>query len=181
MNDFLQEDLTQSKPVIELLTVANEYCLFFEDAEKFELNDILIYFQRMAPLLYLKGSLLPAVETIDDAFAERFVTEEQWEDIFKTLRKKFVADDRYFIHDHNYDTIEASLADNLADIYQDMKDFVMSFQKGHIVSRQNGLAQVISLFSDHWGPIIINALAAVHRIMHKPEIDPALFEEDEWL
>lgn len=181
MNDFLEENLTQSKPVIEMLTLANEYCLFFEDAEKFELNDILIYFQRMAPLLYLKGSLLPDVETNDEVFAERFVTEEQWEEVFKTLREKFGDDDRYFIHDHNYDTVEASLADNLADIYQDMKDFVMSFQKGRLMSMQNGLVQIKSLFFDHWGPTIINALAAVHRIMHKPQIDPALYEEDEWL
>jgi len=182
MEEFDPDDLTLTKAAIDMLTVANEYCLFFEDAEKYEPEDILTYFQRMAPLLYLKGSLLPAIEIDDEAFAERFVTEEQWEDIFKTLRHKLNSDDRYYIHDHNYDTQEASLADNLADIYQDMKDFVMLYQKNTLISRQNALMQLKGLFPGHWGPVLINALGAVHRLLNKENIDPAMFEgEDEWL
>ncbi len=182
MNDFLDQELTHSKPVIELLTVANEYCLFFEDTEKFELSDILIYFQRIAPLLYLKGSLLPEITMNDEVFTGRFVTEEQWEDVFKTLRLKFGPDDQYFVHDQNYDTQEASLADNLADIYQDMKDFVLLFQKGDTISMQNALAQIKALFVEHWGPTLINALGAVHRKVYRNQIDPDLFKEqaDEW-
>jgi hypothetical protein len=183
MEEFDQEDLTLSKAAIEMLTVANEYCLFFEDAEKYETADILTYFQRMAPLMYLKGSLLQPTEVNDEAFAERYVTEEQWENIFKTLREKLGEREKYYIHDHNYDTVEASLADNMADLYQDMKDFVMLYQKNTLVSRQSALVQVRELFASHWGPIAINALGAVHRLLHKEQIDPDLFdgEEDGWL
>lgn len=174
-----QDDLTLSKTAIEMLTIANEYCLFFEDAEKYEIEDILAYFQRMAPLMYLKGSLLQATEVDDEAFAERFVTEEQWENIFKTLREKLGEREKYFIHDHNYDTTEASLADNMADLYQDMNDFVMLYQKNTLVSRQNALVQARELFASHWGPILINALGAVHRILHKEQLDPDLFDGEE--
>ena len=179
METFDPDDLTLSKAAIEMLTVANEYCLFFEDAEKFNSEDILTYFQRLAPLLYLKGSLLPAIEVADDDFAERFVTEEQWENIFKELRGKLGPGERYFIHDHNYDTREASLADNLADIYQDMKDFVMSYQKNSLPARQNALAMTRSLFANHWGPVVLQALGAVHRLLYRNEIDPDLFEEED--
>lgn len=182
MEEFGKDDLTQSRVVIEMLTVANEYCLFFEEAEKYEPTDILTYFQRLAPLLYLKGSLLPAVDVSDEAFAERFVTEEQWEDVFKTLREKLGPEERYYIHDHNYDTQEASLADNIADIYQDMKDFVMLYQKNTEVARQNALVQVRGLFPGHWGPILLQAMIAVHRLLHREYIDPDLLEgEDDWL
>lgn len=183
MEEFDQDDLTRSRAVIEMLTVANEFCLFFEDAEKQEVSDILTYFHRLGPLLYLKGSLLPIAEVSDEAFAERFVTEEQWEDIFKTLRDKLGPEERYYIHDHNYDTQEASLADNLADIYQDMKDFVMLYQKNILESRQNAVAQIRSLFPGHWGPLVLQALGAVHRLLYREQIDPDLFEgeADEWL
>lgn len=182
MNKFSTDDPAHAKAAIEMYAVANEYCLFFEDAEKFEPGDLFTFFQRIGPLLYLKGSLLPEIEGYDDdEYAERFVTEEQWEDVFKTLRQKFDADDLYFVLDTNFDTREASLADNLADIYQDMKDFVMLFQKGSLTSKQSAVAQIKSLFSDHWGPILINALGAVHRVLFRNQIDPDLFkEEDNW-
>lgn len=179
MEAFDENDLTLSKAAIEMLTVANEYCLFFEEVEKFKPEDILTYFQRLAPLLYLKGSLLPAIEVEDDDFAERFVTEEQWEEIFKALREKFGPDERYYIHDHNYDTQEASLADNLADIYQDMKDFVMAYQKNTLPARQNALALIRGLFANHWGPIVLQAMGAGHQVLHKDVIDPDLFTDEE--
>jgi hypothetical protein len=136
----------------------------------------------MAPLLYLKGSLLPLVEENEDTFSERYVTEEQWEAVFKTLREKFGTEDVYYVHDHNYDTVEVSLADNLADIYQDMKDFVMLYQKNLAFSRQNAVAQIRSLFYDHWGLRVLDALRATHNLLFKERIDPDFFESDnEWL
>ncbi len=129
--EHLPDDQSISKPVIEMITLANEYCLFFEKAAAYKREDILYYFQKVAPLLYLKGAMLPAVEVSDPGAAERFVTEEQWESIFKALREQFLEFDVYHIHDHNQDSVEASLADNMADIYQDMKDFVMLYQKKH--------------------------------------------------
>ncbi len=176
------EDLLTSRPVLEMLTVANEYCLFFEKAEHYSQEDILTYFHKIAPLLYLKGSLLPQVAPDEETFSERYVTEEQWEGLFKTLREKFGDKDVYFTHDHNYDTVEVSLSDNLADIYQDMKDFVMLYQKNLSFSRQNALAQVRTLFYDHWGLRVLDALRAVHYHLFKDKVDPDLFEnENDWL
>ena len=178
MEAFDSDDLTLSKAAIEMLTVANEYCLFFEDVEKFKPEDILTYFQRLAPLLYLKGSLLPGIEVEDEDFAERYVTEEQWEEIYKALRDKLSPEDRYYVHDHNYDTKEASLADNMADIYQDMKDFVMAYQKNTLSARENALALIRGLFASHRGPIVLQALGAVHGVLYKETLDPDFFEGD---
>jgi hypothetical protein len=178
MQNHPEEEILSSRPVLEMLTVANEYCLFFEKAENYNVEDILTYFQRIAPLLYLKGSLLPAVEADEDTFSERYVTEEQWEAIFKILRQKFDHNDVYYVHDHNFDTVQVSLADNLADIYQDMKDFVMLYQKNISFSRQNALAQIRVLFYDHWGLRVLDALRAVHYLLFREKIDPDLFGEE---
>lgn len=178
MQDNQHEQILNSRAVLEMLTVANEYCLFFEKAEKYSRDDILNYFHKIAPLLYLKGSLLPDIEADEDTFGERYVTEEQWEEIFKTLREKFAEEDVYFVHDQNYDTIEVSLSDNLADIYQDMKDFVMLYQKNISFSRENALAQIRNLFYDHWGLRVLDALRAVHKLLFRHKLDPDLFEEE---
>ncbi len=170
-----------SKQVIEMITVANEYCLFFEQAEKYNKEEIFAYFQKIAPLLYLKGSMLPTQLEPDPEFAERIITEEQWEEIFKILREKFGKDEVYYTHDHNFDSEEASLADNMADIYQDMKDFILLYQKAPMQSKTCAVAELQKLFENHWGIRLLNALAAIHNILHKDSIDPELLSGDDLL
>ena len=157
--------------------MANEYCLFFEKAEFYQTADILAYFQKMAPLLYLKGSVLPVVQVTDPSFNERFVTEEQWETVFKSLREKFGKEDVFFHLDHQGDSTEASLADKMADIYQDMKDFVMLFQKPSLYAKECAVAEIRSLFANHWGPALIHALGTCHGIIYRDAIDPDLFDD----
>ena len=55
-------NLVYSKNVIELITVANEFCSFLEHSEDMETSDFLGRLQKMLPLLYLKASLLPEFE-----------------------------------------------------------------------------------------------------------------------
>lgn len=168
-----------SRQVIEMITVAHEYCLFFEEAEKYSRHEIFSYFQKIAPLLYLKGSVLPADLEAEPEYLERFVTEEQWEAVFKTLREKFADEDVYYIHDHNYDTEEASLADNMADIYQDMKDFVLLYQKAPMQSKTCAVAELQKLFENHWGLRTIQALLNIHGKIYSQSIDPSLFDDDD--
>ncbi len=168
-----------SRPVIDMITVAHEYCLFFEQIEKYSAQEIFSYFQKIAPLLYLKGSVLPDTIEPDPDFFERFVTEEQWEAIFKTLREKFGKEDIYFVHDHNFDSEEMSLSDNMADIYQDMKDFVMLYQKAPMQSKACAVAELQRLFENHWGLRITQALTTVHKLLFKDAIDPELLGDED--
>ncbi len=163
-----------SRQVIEMITVAHEYCLFFEEADKHSKEEILSYFQKIAPLLYLKGAVLPDEVEADPEYAERFVNEEQWEVVFKILRDKFGDDDVYYVHDHNFDSQPTSLSDNMSDIYQDMKDFVMLYQKAPMQSKACAVAELQKLFENHWGNRILSALNTVHSLLYKDSIDPEL-------
>lgn len=169
---YNEENPALSRQVIEMITVAHEYCVYFEQAEKQRPQDIFSFFQKIGPLLYLKGSLLPAGLEADAQFMERFVTEEQWEGIFKTLRDKFSRQDTYYIHDQNYDSQQASLADNMADIYQDMKDFVILYQKAPMQSKVCAVFELQKLFENHWGIRVLQALSAIHTLVYNPTIDP---------
>ncbi len=161
-----------SRQVIEMITVAHEYCLFIEESEKRTAEEIYAFFQKIAPLLYLKGALLPSDIEADVEFAERFVTEEQWEGIFKVLRGKFGDADIYYTHDENFDSRQASLADNFADIYQDMKDFVMLYQKAPMQSKAWAVSELQSLFERHWGVRVLKSLAVVHNVMYRDSLSP---------
>ncbi|NQT78447.1 MAG: DUF5063 domain-containing protein, partial [Bacteroidetes bacterium] len=94
-----QEPIDQKKQIIELLTVSNEFCMFIEKTYDYSKEEILQYIHRMAPLLYLKGSLLPEINIENPEAYERFVTEEVWENIFNELRNKFSKDDEFWFID----------------------------------------------------------------------------------
>jgi len=169
------EDPTMSKNALEMLIVANEYCLFMEEIEDKSRQDIFEFVHRVLPLMYTKGSLIPEI-TVDDTGANmRFVTEEQWENIFTLLRDIFADDDEFWIIDPQYinetEPLKASLAENLSDIYQDMKDFVLLYQKNTHAARQNALAECKNLFSEHWGYRIGNILSRLHHLIYHNEQD----------
>lgn len=170
MSDY-SEDITISKPIIEMVTVANEFCHFMDTCEEKSKNGILEFVNRITPLLYLKGSLLPGITVEDPDANEKYVTAENWEVIFNLLRKKFEKDDEYWIIDPQYinetEPLKASLSENLADIYQDMKDFILLFQKNTYSARQNAINECKILFSTHWGYRVVNIMAKVHHMLHE--------------
>ena len=166
----INDDITLSKPVIEMATVANEYCYYLENIEKKEKDEVFEFLQRILPLLYLKGSLLPSLEPEYPEANERFVTEEQWERIFTTLRDKFEKDDEYWIIDPQYinetEPLKASLSENMTDIYQDMKDFIYLLQKNTLAARENAINQCKILHGNHWGYRVGNLTTRLHHLIY---------------
>lgn len=144
-------DIIQSRQVIDMLTVANEFCHFTENIEGKDLNSCLDFYQRILPLLYLKGSLLPEIEVSDESANERFVTETHWEDIFLQTKSCLGSFDTFYSINENNQAEKTSFADQLADIYQDMKDFIMLFQKNRLTFQENAIAECGNLFKQHWG------------------------------
>ncbi len=164
------DDNTISAPILEMLTVANEYCFFLEHAEEKNKDQVLVFMQRILPLLYLKGSLLPTLEPEFPEASERFVTEENWESIFNPLRKILDKDDEFWVIDPLYinetEPINSSISEHLADVYQDMKDFLLLYQRNTHAARENAVSDCEKLFATHWGFRIGNILGRIHYLLH---------------
>jgi len=165
------QDQIYSKNVIETITVANEICIFLEEIDKYEKQYICLYLQKILPLLYLKGALLPDVEVSSEEANERFVTQEQWETIFNALRKKLGKDDSFFFVDilstAGEEPEKGSISEFLADIYQDLKDFLLLYQVNTVISRENAVHSCKDLFEDNWGIKLINTHRAIHQLLYE--------------
>jgi hypothetical protein len=163
-----QKELVFSRKVIEMITVANEFCLFIEENTKYETIQILAYLERVIPLLYLKGSLLPSIEITDESANERFVTEEQWEIYFNQLKKKFGKIDSFYSNESTQKDkcIRYSLADIIVDIYQDLKDFILLYERNTMIARENAVNNCKYLFESRWGYRAIRAMQAIHYILY---------------
>lgn len=178
-----QEEIMQepaySPFVLEFLAVAHKYCIFIEEIHKYTLEEIRDYLHKALPLLYVRGTVLPFVETDEIEMNEKYVTEEQWQLTFNELREKFGTNDEYWFvendNPHN-DLIKGSLSDNLADIYQDMKDFVILYQKPMRDAKIAAVWEIRQLFRSHWGFRIVNAVKVLHYQLFSDENTRALNE-----
>jgi hypothetical protein len=170
-----QEHVDQKKQILELLTVSNEFCMFIEKAYDYSKEDILQYMHRMAPLLYLKGSLLPDLEVENTEAYERYVTEEVWENIFNELRNKFgKADEFWFIDEFTFNGDEiakGSMAEHLTDIYQDLKDFVFLYSKNTRDTILNSVVECRKLYQSNWGYKIVRLQKNIHYLLYQGQVE----------
>ena len=138
------------KNVIEFVTVAAEFCAFLERAEHMKRKAFVDTSLKILPLLYLKASLLPKCETIGDEAPETYVTEEIYEILRINLAGLMGEKDDYldvFVQDMVYSDqpIKKSISEDLADIYQDIKDFIFVFQLGLNETMNDSLATLRAL------------------------------------
>jgi hypothetical protein len=169
-----QEDynsLVYSKNVIELITVANEFCSFLEHSDEMETSDYLSRLQKLLPLLYLKASMLPEFEVESDEDLEKFVTELEYNLIQQKVLRHTGAGDDYqevFLPGMQFSesALTASIAENVADIYQDMKDLILSFRTLNEMVMEQALAETQQNFVNFWGQKLVNCLRAVHNLIY---------------
>jgi len=163
--------IAYSKNVIEFITVANEFCSFLERSEDLETVDFLSRLQKILPLLYLKASLLPEFEFEAEDDLEKFVTEVDYSMIQQKILQHTGANDDYqevFISGMQFSesALTASISENVADIYQDMKDLVMSFRMLNDEVMEQAVWECKNNFAQYWGQSLVNCLRAVHNLIY---------------
>lgn len=163
--------IAYSKNVIEFITVANEFCSFLERSEDFETPDFLSRLQKILPLLYLKASMLPDFEFEAEEDLEKFVTEIDYNTIQQKILVHTGANDDYqevFISGMQFSetALTASIAENVADIYQEMKDLVLSFRMMNDEVMEQAVWECKNNFSQYWGQSLVNCLRAIHNLIY---------------
>jgi hypothetical protein len=163
-----------SRGVVEFVAVANEFCKYVERAHELKGDDLLKILQRILPFMYIKASLLPVLQPYFEDGNEKFVTENQWEQTRNLLREKFgTADDYLEIFDIKAadaeNAIVASISENIADIYQDIKDFLLLYQTGSQEVMNDAIWECKLNFETYWGQKLVNSLRAIHSFIYSGE------------
>ena len=163
-----------SRNVVEFVAVGNEFCKYAEHAPELKGDELLKILQRILPLMYLKASLLPQLEPYFEDGNEKFVTENDWVRVHDNLREKFgTADDYMEIFDdkarETEGAIVASLSENMADIYQDIKDFLLLYQTGTSEVMNDAVWECRQNFETFWGQKLVNSMRAIHSFIYSGE------------
>jgi hypothetical protein len=177
-----KEDIVFSRNTVEFVTVAAEYCAYVERSNEHTRKEFIETLLKLLPLLYLKAQMLPDGERMSDDDLEDFVTEDSYEvlrmNIFDLLGDKdsyldvFVADMKYS------DTpITKSISEDLADIYQDIKNFICLFQLGINETMHDAIVECNEHFRQYWGQTLVNTMRALHDIRYNTTDDEEEEEE----
>ena len=157
------------RDVLEFVTVAVQYCAYLESIEGKDRSEVLDVMAKMLPLLYLKGTLLPRYELLDEEeLPTDYVTEENYDIIRSNIAYVMADRDDYldvFVEDMKYsDTpILSTISENLADIYQELKNFAYIYKLGMEDNMMSALSVVKMNFKDEWGQKTVNVLRAIHE------------------
>jgi hypothetical protein len=164
-------ELIFSRSVVEFVTVAKEYCAYIENVSDYKRKSFVRVMSSLLPLLYYKASLLPQTEPIYEEGNIKHVTEEYY--IALNLRiKDLLGEHDAFpeVFDSRISEIDeqfsASIAEYLSDIYQDLKDFTMLYQKGQVEEMNDALWECTLNFQEFWGIRLANAIRAIHVLQH---------------
>lgn len=163
--------IVYSKNVVEFVTVASEYCASVENVAKVTAEENLQKLQKLLPLLYLKAAMLPKTESLLEEELEKYISELDYNMLHqKWLQLLNEHDSFYEVFDPSIqfgqETVTASISENLLDVYQDLKNFLIAYSIGNEEVMNDALAECIEHFEQFWGQQLVNVLRAVHMLVY---------------
>ncbi len=178
------EHLVYSRNVIEFVTVGREFCNWLENVQEQDRKIFTGTALKILPLLYLKASVLPKSENMLDDFLESFVTEEDYEFVRHHVMHKMGRFDDYlevFTADMQRSDapLSSMVSENMADIYQDIKNFLLNYRTAVTEIMNDALVELIRQFELYWGQRLVNVLRALHQVYYGGEDLEEADESDE--
>lgn len=169
------ENIVDAPTTKDILLVANQYTTFVEKIHLFEPSDAMDYLLKIIPLLYIKGLLIPVFEPEeDDILASRFLTEEDYEITYVNVKDKFENFNYFESFNPLTNQMETyDMSEMITDIYQDMKDFLLLYQKNTFTTQINAVRNLRRNFYERWGKTIVVLLSYLHPLLYPMEENPA--------
>lgn len=180
-NDEIGKSGVYAAAVLEFVRIANDYCLWLEDAS--EDDGVMFISKAVKNLSAVYNSVLKLEETdpVLDGGNEKFVTEQDWSEIYQRVLHilgqynsylRLAGSDEF----DRSDLVTHTISEDLADIYQDLKDFTRQFRQGIEEIMNDAIWEVLANFEQHWGAKLLNSLKALH-VLYVSKTDPQQ-EED---
>lgn len=159
-----------SDSVIDFVTVSVEFCKFLEQCNTQSKENFISVQLKLLPLLYLKAALLKDCLNAD-GYVEHPVTEEDYNFIRSSVAAIMADSDDYldvFIDDFKYSDkpIRQTISENLADVYQPIRNFVEIYKGGFEDAMEVALSEIVESFGLSWGQKLLNALKALHDVKY---------------
>jgi hypothetical protein len=169
------EDILFSQYTIDFARVALEFCAFVEKTKDSDKKTFVDNMTKVLPLLYLKISIIPEITENHESDLSVKVDERLYTQVESAIGTLLDDDDLYLETFHpeikfSDSPVAVRISENLADIYQDLGNFIAIFKNGQRETMNDALLLCIDNFRKFWGQRLVNTLRALHFIKYKPDI-----------
>jgi len=155
--------------VVEFVKSANAYCKWLEEAGQSGSMAFIRSSIRMLSRVYYNFSTIEEMEPVMESSNEKFVTEQDWSSIYQEVMKLLgkhneylrIADDDEF---DRSDLVTHKISEDLADIYQDLKNFTLQYRQGIEEIMNDAVWEVMDNFENYWSEKLLNALQALNKL-----------------
>jgi len=162
--------------------VAAAFCALVENRDRHPTPEWLQTVHLLLPRLYAAAIALPRVEPDTESAGERTVTHDDWQALFTDFRDRLGRWNAYFnvsdpYDEANHEPVRMSLADDLADIYRDVKNGLLA-EQAVAAARPNDVLWTWRFdFESHWATHAADALRALQAalLVHYAEQLPETF------
>lgn len=177
------KELIYSPAVIEFVTVAVEFVSFLENDKAQERTGWIDTTLKILPLLYLKASLLPETVEQNEEPPATFVKEEDYNRISHSISSIMGEEDVYldvFKEEMKYSDrpISSFVSEDIADIYQDIRNFVSVYQYNLTDQMNDALYICHQNFRTYWGQRLVNVIRPLHALLYKENDADDFIETD---
>jgi hypothetical protein len=168
-------EIILSKYTEEFVRVALEFCVLVEKTKQNEKDMFINNMLKVLPLLYLKISIIPSIDENYESDMEIRVTETMYDAVAENI-SDLLGDDNLYLETFHPDIrlsdspVAVKVSEDLADIYQDLGNFIAEFKNGQMETMNDSLVLCIQNFKKYWGQRLVNTLRALHSIKYKEEI-----------
>ena len=170
-----------SKQTEDFVRTALEFCVLVEKHSQAKRDYFIDNMIKVLPLLYLKVSILPPIEENFDSDLTSKVNEEMYDRVENAI-SQLLGNDNFYLETFHPDIrlsdtpVAVKISEDLADIYQDLGNFIAVFKNGQKETMNDSLALCVLNFEKYWGQRLLNALRALHYIKFIDE--PELFNAE---
>jgi hypothetical protein len=148
---------------------ARDYCTLIDAAATLDVNDFLRQAQSALHEISAAALELPACAPDEGMTEAQRMSYQESHDLFEALGRILGEYEGYwtvsFPYDDSVEPVYASLADDLADIYRDLKEGLALYDEHG--SSDNTLWALRFQYMAHWGAHATDAMKAIHEVLRE--------------
>jgi hypothetical protein len=151
---------------LSFIKAVRSFCNFIENDPADDRTSFLKQAQTHLQTLYFGGQTLPLVDLNYNLDFQDLMSKPYLENILSHLEGKL--NNRFYWHvfdpakDDDIEPVCGDLLDDLGDIYKDLKNCLLLFDKGTPAEIESAVWSFKWSFDNHWGDHCINATYALH-------------------
>lgn len=160
-----------SRNGLAFIALANEFCHDIEHALEYEQEEFVAKMLKLLPRIYIAATDIPENDEDENYCVDPYLEEITYDRVKDNMSKLLGENDVYlevFEEDMKYsDTpIANSISENLADIYQDLYNFVTMVQDSYSGMINVLLVAIKDSFVSYWGQTLVNVQRALHNVKY---------------